>query len=82
MSTRGGGVNLKKDSMDACRIVRIVSWNRDIRIEERGGEGRNGRAIMLFVLSIVILSHDLEAQAVELRSSRNSENLYRSVSQD
>lgn len=73
-------MNLKKDSMDACRIVRIVSWNRDIRIEERGGEGRNGRAITLFVLSIVILSHDLEAQAVELRSSRNSENLYRSVS--
>lgn len=77
-------MNLKKDSMDACRIVRIVSWNRDIRIEERGGEGeeRNGRAITLFVLSIVISSHDLEAQAVELRSSRNSENLYRSVSQD
>ena len=49
---------------------------------ERGGEERNGRAITLFVLSIVILSHDLEAQAVELRSSRNSENLYRSVSQD
>lgn len=49
-------MNLKKDSMDACRIVRIVSWNRDIRIEERGGEGkeREGDNVICIVDSNII----------------------------
>lgn len=49
-------MNLKKDSMDACRIVRIVSWNRDIRIEERGGGGkeREGDNVICIVDSNII----------------------------